>query len=364
VEEDDAAAGVWRLKTLGRLDVDGEPFGIALDPQGRGVVTTRRGRAAMYAWYPDATWSDAAAVLTFEKHTSVPFTLAAGFFATLVDEPPSLIVASLEQAPSGAPTLSQKTSLSLGEGRPFQVLATPQSLWVFKRHAGPNNVAVLDLEVSQISSRLTLPGTPISIARVPGGSSLIALSRGVGDDARGTITVIDTEGRTQRPHAVEGTPHQVAFPAESAWAYVTRQGRQDLLIIDRTLGTVEGLLAIGVEPLTLTTGMAPHTLWVFATDGRLIHLKLSADGRRIEERVEARWPPGSVLLKAWTKDTALIADRRTRQLHVVSTATLDKLASLPLPGAVGQFVVDRSRARVYVTLPELGQVMVVDVAAP
>ncbi|MFJ4156751.1 cytochrome D1 domain-containing protein [Pseudomonas sp. NPDC089752] len=150
-------------------------------------------------------------------------------------------------------------------GRPMDWVATRDDKQVFVSIPERGKVAVIDTETFTRVATLDAGEMPLRVALQPDQHRLW-VGNNSDDPAKGGVTVIDVPGRTTLKNFATGSGHhEIAFSADSRYAYVSNRDGGTLSIIDipemRLVKTVE------VGPHPLAVAYSALSQGVYVSDG-------------------------------------------------------------------------------------------------
>lgn len=357
--DEPAAIALPTLTELARLDADGYLFGVAIDALGNVMVTTLRGRKAVYVVTPEQDLHSAPIALEVDGFVSFPFAVGRGLFAAPL---PSAKTVELIRVDLSAPQPALKRVGSIKTaGVPAQVIEAFGLLWLSQRH-DPDGIGLQAIEPSSGEVLASIPTpegeVPIELTRLTVNTkeTVYLTTRGADGLSGHVMTILGADLKATPPSLIEiggGAPMKV-FSLDG-------EATEHPLVLRYETPVVSELLA----PLTTVSLPFPaHTIattehGVFFTAnpaGEIARVAREDDGggatlQRVGE-------PGVVALIV-VDSMLFMLNTKTRMLSMHSQADLEELTSVRFDSEPGRMVIDRARRRVYVTLPELQQIAVV-----
>ncbi|MFK0310205.1 cytochrome D1 domain-containing protein [Pseudomonas sp. NPDC090233] len=150
-------------------------------------------------------------------------------------------------------------------GRPMDWVATSDDKQVFVSIPERGKVALIDTETFTRIATLDAGEMPLRVALQPDQHRLWVGNNST-DPAKGGVTVIDVPGRTTLKSFATGSGHhEIAFSADSRYAYVSNRDGGTLSIID--IPEMRLVKTVDVGPHPLAVAYSPLSQAVYVSDG-------------------------------------------------------------------------------------------------
>ncbi|MDF0731740.1 cytochrome D1 domain-containing protein [Pseudomonas entomophila] len=151
-------------------------------------------------------------------------------------------------------------------GRPMDWVATGDDKQVFVSLPERGQVAVIDTETFRRVATLEAGEQPLRVALQPDQRRLW-VGNNSADPAKGGVTVIDVPSRAMLKSFATGSGHhEIAFSADSRYAFVSNRDGGTLSIIDSAEMRLVKTLEVGPHPLSVA--YSPLSQAVYVADGR------------------------------------------------------------------------------------------------
>jgi len=343
------------LTPLARVDADGTLFGIAIDELGNVMVTTLRGRKAVYVVTPEQDLHKTPIALEVEGFASFPFAVGRGLFAIPLPTAKTVEFVRIDVS-TAEPTLQRVGSIKTA-GVPAQVLEAFGLLWFSQRHDLDGGIGLLAVEPATGKIVVSLPTegeVPVEMTRllVDKQEKLFLTTRNDGGGAGHVMTVTGADAAPTSVAVTDGVPMRVFSidGEETARPLLLRYETPTVL----DLQTLETAFRLPFAPHLMATNGGG----VFAVSnpaGELARVARGSDGG--EATLHRMTEPGVVAIE-FVDSLLFVLNSKTHTLSLRSKADLEENAVVTFEGEPGRMVVDRARQRVYLTLPELQQIAV------
>jgi len=147
-------------------------------------------------------------------------------------------------------------------GRPMDWVATGDDKQVFVSIPERGKVAVIDTETFTRVADLDAGDQPLRVAMQPDQHRLW-VGNNSSDPAKGGVTVIDVPGRTTLKSFNTGTGHhEIAFSADSRFAYVSNRDSGTLSVIDIPEMRLATTIKVGPHPLSVSYSALSQAVYV------------------------------------------------------------------------------------------------------
>ncbi|MEX5503115.1 cytochrome D1 domain-containing protein [Pseudomonas putida] len=147
-------------------------------------------------------------------------------------------------------------------GRPMDWVATGDDKQVFVSIPERGKVAVIDTETFTRIADLDAGDQPLRVALQPDQHRLW-VGNNSSDPAKGGVTVIDVPGRTTLKSFSTGTGHhEIAFSADSRFAYVSNRDSGTLSVIDIPEMRLAKTIKVGPHPLSVSYSALSQAVYV------------------------------------------------------------------------------------------------------
>lgn len=359
-----------KLSLGARFDVDGAVFGLGIDQGGNVLASTQRGRQAVYLVTPESSPDAPLAAVDLAGHGGVPIALSYRRFVLPI--PKEARIEMLELRSSGTSPVSLDSPRSVSTtGVPSGVVAAFGSLWgAIRQSSDGRGLLRIHIGSGEIEESFETGPTPVEFTRMGEGEAerlfLTVLSEG---GRSGSVVSIRGpqygDGEPLSQVACEGVPLRVVScglsMAPGPSAFLIRHGRADLLPLGTETLEVGAPLALPFVPSAVLCP-SPDVLVILGAEGRLARLVLSADGGELRVDVDRKVAPGSTELAIWGNGEALLLlDTAEQKLRLFSSLELEEIESLSLGSRPGRMVLDPLRGWSYVSLPQMEQVLRIEV---
>ncbi|MCJ2034509.1 YncE family protein [Methylobacterium sp. J-068] len=165
--------------------------------------------------------------------------------------------------------------------------------------------------------------------------------------------------------AVSGTPLRVADgPAQVAAGpgrrlYLTHPDTHRVTVVDESGGSVLRTYSVPGQPFGIAVSADGTHLFVGDWSGDRV-MRLSAETGALEETVAVGKEPAALVLDR--RGRLYVADRESRQVSVIDTATMARVAVVPVGAAPFALGLNPAEDRLYVANVRSGDVSVIDTA--
>ncbi|MFG0530358.1 MULTISPECIES: cytochrome D1 domain-containing protein [Pseudomonas] len=147
-------------------------------------------------------------------------------------------------------------------GRPMDWAATSDDKQVFVSIPERGKVSVIDTETFTRVADLDAGDQPLRVALQPDQHRLW-VGNNSSDPAKGGVTVIDVPGRSAMKHFNTGTGHhEIAFSADSRYAYVSNRDSGTLSVIDIPEMRLAKTIKVGPHPLSVSYSALSQAVYV------------------------------------------------------------------------------------------------------
>jgi len=144
--------------------------------------------------------------------------------------------------------------------------------YLFVSMPSTGEVAVIDADSFRLRARVRAAPGVTRLAVQPDGRYLWAGNDDPGRD-RGSVTVIDTESLAPVVTLPVGSGHhEIAFSADSRWAFVTNRGDGTVSVVDVRSLRVERELAVGGQPISVAFSALSQRLFVADAKSGTVHV--------------------------------------------------------------------------------------------
>lgn len=241
------------------------------------------------------------------------------FFLMVLDDQPSLTVIDPAVSVGGATSTVARIELP---GRPMDWVATSDDRQVFVSIPQSDQVAIIDTETFRREATLDAGDQPLRVGLQPD-QRLLWVGNDSSDPRKSGVTVIDVPSRTTLKTFITGIGHhEIAFSADSHYAFVTNLEAGTLSVIDIAQMRLIKTLPVGPQPLAVAYSAVSQAVYV--VDGQEGALWV-VDARNHTLRHTISAMPGLVAMR-FSKDGhfGVILDRLRNQA-VVLDASDDQL---------------------------------------
>ncbi|PTV58721.1 cytochrome D1 domain-containing protein [Pseudomonas putida] len=147
-------------------------------------------------------------------------------------------------------------------GRPMDWAATSDDKQVFVSIPERGKVSVIDTETFTRVADLDAGNQPLRVALQPDQHRLW-VGNNSSDPGKGGVTVIDVPGRSAMKHFNTGTGHhEIAFSADSRYAYVSNRDSGTLSVIDIPEMRLAKTIKVGPHPLSVSYSALSQAVYV------------------------------------------------------------------------------------------------------
>ncbi len=147
-------------------------------------------------------------------------------------------------------------------GRPMDWAATSDDKQVFVSIPERGKVSVIDTETFTRVADLDAGDQPLRVALQPDQHRLW-VGNNSSDPGKGGVTVIDVPGRSTMKHFNTGTGHhEIAFSADSRYAYVSNRDSGTLSVIDIPEMRLAKTIKVGPHPLSVSYSALSQAVYV------------------------------------------------------------------------------------------------------
>lgn len=174
-------------------------------------------------------------------------------------------------------------------GRPMDWVATRDDKQVFVSMPERNQVALIDTETFTRVATLDAGEQPLRVALQPDQRQLW-VGNNSDDPQKGGVTVIDVPSRTPLKSFATGSGHhEIAFSADSRYAFVSNRDAGTLSVIDIAQMRLAKTLEVGPHPLSVA--YSPLSQAVYVVDGQEGSVRV-IDARSHQLRHTVKAEPG------------------------------------------------------------------------
>ncbi|NIE74675.1 cytochrome D1 [Pantoea sp. Ap-967] len=200
------------------------------------------------------------------------------YFLLVLNKDASLTV--IDPTVSVGGVTSTLTSIDL-PGRPMDWAATRDDKQVFVSVPERGQVAVIDTETFTRVANLEAGELPVRVALQPDQLRLW-VGNNSSDPAKGGVTVIDVPSRsTLKSFATGSGHHEIAFSADSRYAFVSNRDGGTLSIIDIPELRLVKTLEVGPHPLSVAYSALSQAVYVADGEAGTVHV---IDARSLQLR--------------------------------------------------------------------------------
>lgn len=147
-------------------------------------------------------------------------------------------------------------------GRPMDWVATRDDRQVFVSMPERNQVALIDTETFRRVATLDAGDQPLRVALQPD-QRLLWVGNNSSDPDKGGVTVIDVPSRTTLKRFITGSGHhEIAFSADSRYAFVSNRDGGTLSVIDIAAMRLVQTLNVGPHPLSVAYSALSQAVYV------------------------------------------------------------------------------------------------------
>ncbi|GJD75758.1 YncE family protein [Methylobacterium goesingense] len=179
----------------------------------------------------------------------------------------------------------------------------------------------------------------------------------VASQGAGTLVALTPGAKVGAPLAVARGPAQVAAGPDGR-LYLTHPDTRQVSVVED--GAVLRILSVPGQPFGLAVSADAAHLYVGDWAGNRV-LRLSAETGAVEGAVAVGREPAALLLDR--RGRLYVADRESRQVSVIDTAGLTRIATIPVGEAPFAMALNPAEDRLYVANVRSGTLSVVDTEA-
>ncbi|MFK0088057.1 cytochrome D1 [Pseudomonas sp. NPDC090755] len=186
-----------------------------------------------------------------------------GYFLLVMNKDASLTVIDPSVSVGGVTSTLARIELP---GQPMDWVAAGDDKQVFVSMPERGEVALIDTETFQRVANLGAGKQPLRLAMQPD-QRLLWVGNNASDPAESGVTVIDVPSRKAMKFFATGAGHhEIAFSADSRYAFVSNRDSGTLSVIDASEMRLVNTLKVGSHPLSVA--YSPLSQAVYVTDGR------------------------------------------------------------------------------------------------
>jgi YVTN family beta-propeller protein len=182
----------------------------------------------------------------------------------------------------------------------------------------------------------------------------------VASQGAGTLVAL-TPGATAggAPIAIGRSPAQVAAGPDGR-LYLTHPDTHQVSVVDGTTGALLRTMSVPGQPFGLAVSADGAHLFVGDWAGNRV-MRLSSETGALDGAVAVGKEPAALVLDR--RGMLYVADRESRQVSVVDTARMERVATVPVGEAPFALALNAGGDRLYVANVRSGDVSVIDTAA-
>lgn len=263
------------------------------------------------------------------------------YFILVMNRDPSISVIDPITGITGITNLYAQINLR-SPGADWAKTADDKRLFVTMPQVG--ELAVVDTDTFKVSDNVGAGENPTRIARQPDGQYLW-VGNDSGDPAASGVTVIEVETLAVARRITTGRGHhELAFSADSRYAFVTNRGDGTVSVIDvASLDKIKDV-AVGALPISLDFSRLSQNLYVADADSGEIAV---IDGRSLEVVTRIAAKPGLGPLR-FSQDGrwGVVVNTAADLAHVIDPATNRIVHDVPVGAKPYQVAFSRSFAYV------------------
>lgn len=230
--------------------------------------------------------------------------------------------------------------------------AAAQAVYVASQGAG--TLVALAAGSASGGAPLAVERGPAQVAASPGGQLYLT------HPDTGRVTLVDESGRSiRRTYLVPGQPFGIAVSADGAQFYVGDWAGNRVMRISAESGALEGTVPVGREPAALVLDRR-GTLYVADRESRQVSVVDTAAMVRVAAIPVGEAPFALTLSPAG--DRLYVANVRGGSVSVIDTATRRTVATFAVGGMPYGVAVSPDGTRILVTDQRAGTLVVVDAA--
>jgi YVTN family beta-propeller protein len=205
-------------------------------------------------------------------------------------------------------------------------------------------VASVDTDSFRLTASLDAGSRPTRLALQPDGRFLWVGNNAGSGEASG-VTVIDTEAMRVAGHIATGLGHhEIAFTADSRYAFVSNRDSGTVSVID-----VQGrrkLKDLATGPLPISLDYSPLARALYVADGKSGTITV-VDGERLEVTASITAEPGLGPLRVSPNGRfALVVNPAADRVHVIDVANNTEVHTIAVPSKPYQVVFSQAFAYV------------------
>jgi len=186
-----------------------------------------------------------------------------GYFLLVMNKDASLTVIDPSVSVGGVTSTLARIELP---GQPMDWVAAGDDKQVFVSMPERGEVALIDTETFQRVANLGAGKQPLRLAMQPD-QRLLWVGNNASDPAESGVTVIDVPSRKAMKFFATGAGHhEIAFSADSRYAFVSNRDSGTLSVIDASEMRLVKTLKVGSHPLSVAYSALSQAVYV--TDGR------------------------------------------------------------------------------------------------
>ena len=171
-------------------------------------------------------------------------------------------------------------------GRPMDWVATGDDKQVFVSMPERNQVALVDTETFTRVATLEAGEQPLRVALQPD-QRLLWVGNNSSDPAKGGVTVIDVPSRTTLKSFATGSGHhEIAFSADSRYAFVSNRDAGTLSVIDIAQMRLVKTLEVGRQPLAVAYSTLSQAVYVVDGEEGMVWV-IDARSHQLRHKVKA-----------------------------------------------------------------------------
>lgn len=202
----------------------------------------------------------------------------------------------------------------------------------------------------------------------PCGLALVVLLAGFGLSRASTIYVASQGAGTMvaleagaaargAPLPVARTPAQIAAGPDSR-LYLTHPDTRQITVVDGKAGAVLRTFSVPGQPFGIAVSRDGRSLFVGDWSGNRV-IRIAAETGALEGAVTVGKDPAALVLDRAGR--LYVADRESRQISVIDTGRMERVATVPVGEAPFALALDPAEDRLYVANVRDGTVSVVDI---
>ena len=347
----DEVAARAPLSEIGRHSLDGYLFDLSLDEGGNVLITTRRGRAAAYLLGPETAPDELPFAVDLPAFAAHSKALGGGLYGLSLTNRGEILVMQVQNGEQG-PELRELWRWEV-DGQPAAMTEAFGLLWVLVRNSESNrDVVAFDVNRGEFKVGYDVGDIPTSLLRVYHGDKELLLVSALNATLEdGELVAISTPGEAQEGLervSLSGQPLEL----------VTYRGVPSLLRRDQ-----RELLSVELEPLAIGSpqSMAESAngviedgkggIFAISSAGGVHHLDAAGESQRVATQAGL-----SQILRYGGQLITL--NMRSQKVQLRGAASLEVEGERSLDGVPGRMVVDAKRHRLYLSLPEREELLI------